>query len=134
MNRVLLGAAVAAIATFTSTSPADAQGAAAGGSFSSIAAHRPLPGLRMARHAGGRNGDFRHRPGGFRHIHVGDGFVGPGWGYEGYGYDYDDLNASWRPDSFNDWWHDRPDRAFPRWMARNRDCARRWYSADALSC
>ena len=43
-------------------------------------------------------------------------------------------NRSWQPDSYNDWWHDRPDRAFPRWMRRNQDCARRWYSADTLTC
>ncbi len=43
-------------------------------------------------------------------------------------------NRGWQPDSYNDWWHDRPDRAFPRWMSHNRDCARRWYSADTLTC
>ena len=43
-------------------------------------------------------------------------------------------NQSWRPDSYNDWWHDRPDRAFPRWMARNQDCSRQWYSGDTLRC
>jgi hypothetical protein len=43
-------------------------------------------------------------------------------------------NRSWEPDSYNDWWHDRPDRAYPRWMSRNQDCARRWYSGDVLTC
>lgn len=43
-------------------------------------------------------------------------------------------NRSWQPDSYNDWWHERPDRAYPRWMSRNLDCARRWYSADTLTC
>ena len=43
-------------------------------------------------------------------------------------------NRSWEPDSYNDWWHDRPERAYPRWMGRNQDCARRWYSGDVLTC
>jgi hypothetical protein len=43
-------------------------------------------------------------------------------------------NRSWQPDSYNDWWHDRPDRAFPRWMSHNQDCARPWYSGDTLRC
>jgi len=133
MHRVLLGT-VAAIAALTIVSPASAQGAAATLGFSSISVHRPLPGLGMARGAGNRHGDFRHGGGQSRHIHVGDGIVGAGWGYGGYGYDDYDVNASWRPESFNDWWHDRPDRAYPRWMTRNRDCARLWYSGDTLTC
>jgi hypothetical protein len=43
-------------------------------------------------------------------------------------------NRSWEPDSYNDWWHDRPDRAYPAWMRRNQDCQRMWYSADTLRC
>jgi hypothetical protein len=43
-------------------------------------------------------------------------------------------NRSWQPDSYNDWWHDRPDRAFPQWMSHNQDCARPWYSGDTLRC
>lgn len=33
-----------------------------------------------------------------------------------------DIDRSWDPNSFNDWWHDRPDRAYPRWVWHNRDC------------
>lgn len=43
-------------------------------------------------------------------------------------------NQSWQADSYNDWWHDRPDRAFPRWMTHNQDCSRQWYSGDTLRC
>jgi hypothetical protein len=43
-------------------------------------------------------------------------------------------NRSWAPDSYNDWWHDRPDRAYPAWMRRNQDCQRPWYSGDVLTC
>ena len=54
------------------------------------------------------------------------------FGYDGYG-DFDG-NRAFDPDKWNDWWHDRPDRAYPRWMSRNSDCARRWYSGDVLTC
>jgi hypothetical protein len=43
-------------------------------------------------------------------------------------------NRSWSPDSYNDWWHDRPDRAYPAWMRRNQGCQRPWYSGDILTC
>jgi hypothetical protein len=43
-------------------------------------------------------------------------------------------NRSWAPDSYNDWWHDRPDRAYPAWMRRNQGCQRPWYSGDVLTC
>ncbi len=43
-------------------------------------------------------------------------------------------NRSWAPDSYNDWWHDRPDRAYPAWMRRNQDCQRQWFSGDILRC
>ena len=43
-------------------------------------------------------------------------------------------NRSFAPDSYNDWWHDRPDRAYPAWMRHNRDCQRQWFSGDVLSC
>jgi hypothetical protein len=43
-------------------------------------------------------------------------------------------NRSFAPDSYNDWWHDRPDRAYPAWMRHNRDCQRQWFSGDVLRC
>jgi hypothetical protein len=43
-------------------------------------------------------------------------------------------NRTWEADSYNDWWHDRPDRAYPAWMRRNQGCARPWYSGDTLTC
>jgi hypothetical protein len=43
-------------------------------------------------------------------------------------------NRSWEPDSYNDWWHDRPDRAYPAWMRRNEGCQRPWYAGDTLRC
>jgi len=43
-------------------------------------------------------------------------------------------NRSWEPDSYNDWWHDRPDRAYPAWMRRNQDCQRPWFAGNTLTC
>ena len=53
------------------------------------------------------------------------------WGY------YDpDFNSAWDSDSYNDWWHDRPDRAFPRWVQHNEACApdRMWWSGSGWHC
>ena len=48
-------------------------------------------------------------------------------------------NHSWDSDSFNDWWHDRPDRAYPRWVLeqrRNGTCEadRMWWSGSGWHC
>ena len=48
-------------------------------------------------------------------------------------------NRSWDPDSYNDWWHDRPDRAYPRWVQEQRargtcDAARVWWSGAGWHC
>lgn len=40
----------------------------------------------------------------------------------------------WKSDSFNDWWHDRPDRAYPRWVQNNQNCERKWWGGDTLRC
>ena len=45
-------------------------------------------------------------------------------------------NRSWEPDSYNDWWHDRPDRSFPRWVKQNQNCEpdRMWWSGSGWHC
>ena len=75
--------------------------------------------------------DGRH---GRMQVHVHRGFPAA-YAYGAYG-DYGDFdgNRSFDPGKWNDWWHDRPDRAYPRWMSRNGDCARRWYNGDVLTC
>lgn len=50
---------------------------------------------------------------------------------------YDDRD--WAPQSANDWWHDRPDRAFPRWVLEQRargtcDPDRMWWSGSGWHC
>lgn len=126
MHRALLG--LAAIAAFATISPAQGQSVLAAGFTASAAS-------RSASSRGGLSGRFAERSfrnciGHCRHIRVGDGFAYSG--YNDYG-DYD-ANRSFDPDRWNDWWHERPERAFPRWMSRNHDCARPWFSADVLTC
>jgi hypothetical protein len=43
-------------------------------------------------------------------------------------------NQAWQSSGFNDWWHDRPDRAYPAWMRNNQDCAKQWYAGSTLRC
>ena len=43
-------------------------------------------------------------------------------------------NRGWDSNSYNDWWHDRPDRAYPAWMRRNQDCQRPWFAGNTLTC
>ena len=43
-------------------------------------------------------------------------------------------DSAWRPDSFNDWWHDRPDRSMPRWVRNNQNCERMWWSGGGWRC
>ena len=43
-------------------------------------------------------------------------------------------DTAWRPESFNDWWHERPERSYPAWMRRNQDCQRSWWDGAVLRC
>lgn len=48
-------------------------------------------------------------------------------------------NRSWEPDSYNDWWNDRPDRAYPRWVQEQRrrgtcNPDRMWWSGSGWHC
>jgi hypothetical protein len=43
-------------------------------------------------------------------------------------------DTAWRPDSFNDWWHERPNRSYPAWVLRNQDCQRSWWNGATLRC
>ena len=134
MVRALLGlAGIAALATFT---PAQGQSLAA----SEFSASSGLHGIRVVQPPppgyppGFSNGGGR---GHGHHVHVGDQVaVGYGYGYAGGYYDYSDFdgNRSFDPDKWNDWWHDRPDRAFPRWMQNNQNCERIWYSGAGWRC
>ena len=83
------------------------------GGFTGVTVHRGRSGHDGIRH----------------HRNRGDGFgvyVGPRDGY--------DLNRGWAPDSYNDWWHDRPDRAFPRWIGQNQNCERQYWTGGGWRC
>ena len=83
-------------------------------------------------------GDCREIRGSGHHHGHGDrgfacgGFTG-GWAYADSEWAVTN-NHSWDSDSYNDWWHDRPDRAFPRWMQSNQDCARLWWGGGGWRC
>jgi len=74
-------------------------------------------------------GDWGRRDGDRRDGRYGD--VYPGY------YDYGAWalynNRGWESDSFNDWWHDRPDRAAPRWTRDRRTC-REYWSGGGWTC
>ena len=141
MHRVLLGLAL----TVSITVPASAEGLSAASGFSSLSAFGASGSGRLQTLKGrpaGTHGRFNGSHGGFdggsdgshrRHIRVDDGFDGVPWGWGYYDGDYD-ANRSFDPDRWNDWWHNRPDRAFPRWVANNQNCERIWYSGAGWRC
>ena len=58
-------------------------------------------------------------------LFVGD-FYGGAWAYYN--------NRTWDPDSYNGWWHDRPDRAYPRWVQNTQNCDRMWWGGGVWRC
>ena len=73
-------------------------------------------------------------------VHSGSSFVGkPGRDHRRHRradgvvlYDRDyQGDTAWRSDGFNDWWHDRPERSYPRWLLSNHNCDRMWWSGGA---
>ena len=77
----------------------------------------------------GKGGGHHGRRGDFRRGHRGNDDVVFYDNYREYQGD-----TAWKSDSFNDWWHDRPDRAYPRWLTNNQNCERKWVAADTLRC
>jgi hypothetical protein len=90
-------------------------------SASGVTIHHGLPpGLERSFRGDepGHDGDRRRRRGGTIIVYDRD--------YQG--------DTAWRSSSYNDWWHERPDRASPRWMAANQDCQRMWWSGGGWRC
>jgi hypothetical protein len=125
--RVLLG--LAASAVIASVAPAKAQSFGPS-NFGAPSGTRWVTSPPQA-DPGRRDG---HRRG---HVHRGGPAGAFAYGYGGYN-DYGDFdgNRSFDPDKWNDWWHDRPDRAFPRWVWSNQNCAadRMWSSGSGWRC
>lgn len=83
------------------------------------------PSLSFHGDFGRQHGDRdRHHP--RRHRGFGDSVFIYDRDYQG--------DTVWRSNSFNDWWHDRPDRAYPRWLQTNQNCERPWYAGTTLRC
>ena len=86
---------------------------------------------------GGHHGGFHRRDRKFDDFrdsrrdrrHRGDDVVADNWGW----YGYSDINRSWDYDSFNDWWHERPWRSYPRWMT-STSCDRLWWGGGSWRC
>lgn len=59
-----------------------------------------------------------------------------GYGYGYYAYTDVGTNDAFDPSQYNDWWHDRPDRAYPRWVWHNQNCTpdRMWWSGAGWRC
>ena len=87
---------------------------------------------------GGVTPRFGCLSGGDRHHRGRSGCDAGGWIYDSSQWALYN-NRSWEPDSYNDWWHDRPDRAFPRWVQEQRargtcEPNRMWWSGSGWHC
>ena len=134
MDRKFLTAAALAAACTFSAAPAGAQ------HWSGMDRHKPAG--TTVQH---RSSDFLGECSGGRDSQHARRGVNPGCSSFGESSVYADgewalyNNRSWDPDSYNDWWRDRPDRAFPRWVVEQRTrgtCSpdRMWWSGSGWHC
>ncbi len=116
MRGVLMGMAALAALGAVPAAPAAAEEAPVlqfhGGGFGKVLTARPAVPF------GEGIGDRRRGRGGTSFVYD--------RGYQG--------DSAFKSDGFNDWWHDRPDRAFPRWMNNNDGCQRLWWSGGGWRC
>ena len=138
MRPQLLGVAAAVAAIAFPATPALADGStapfAAFGSAPAFSGTQSGVRVRIHRGTSARydNGDGGHR----RHHRRDRGdtiVVGDPWGWDGGQWALYN-NRTFDSDSYNDWWHDQPSRAYPRWMSQNLGCDKPWYSGDVLRC
>ncbi len=118
MQRALLGLA-ASLAAIAIPAPAQAQD----GSRSAFTALSGASSFNPDFRNDGdrrRDRDRRRHRGGDRYVFFGDRE------YQG--------DTTWRHDSFNDWWHERPHRSYPAWVSRNQNCERLWWSGGGWRC
>lgn len=143
MDAKLLTAAVLGAALTLSAGPGQAQLAPAMGLPTATTPEppgvRPIPerrGLRgiPERPDRCRDGNFRHMRNDVRfRCGFGDGFAYADGEWALYN------NPAFKPNSYNDWWNDRPDRAFPRWVQEQHargtcDPDRMWWSGSGWHC
>lgn len=125
MRIMLLGLAASAGALALAPAPAAAQGWAGQGFAISS-------GSQTSAFTGSERCSDGTRCGGDRRRHRRDDGVIGTWVESGQWARYN--NPSFESDSYNDWWHDQPWRAYPRWMTKNENCDRMWYSGNVLRC
>lgn len=128
MRNLLLATAALLAAAAIPASPAQAQSSGSA-AFAGVSSHRH-GGSSVRIHNGFVSGPGDRQ--GRRHGRFDDDAAIGTW-YEGGEWALYN-NRTWEPDSYNDWWHDRPDRAFPRWMANNGGCQRMWWSGGGWRC
>lgn len=139
MERALLGAVLIAAAPLTLAAPASAQSFLAASISASSGVHDlGFVGTRNAHgvhvHRGSHQGfDIHFTNGSMPNNHDEHNFA------DNYASDYYtdfDANRSFDPDKWNDWWHERPERSFPRWVWRNHNCTedRMWWSGAGWRC
>lgn len=136
MDSKLLTAALFGAAIAFSAAPAPAQEFS--GVVSPTARFPERPGLRGSppHRFACRDGDFRNMRGDVRRdgrVRCGDGFAYADGEWALYN------NRAFDPDSYNDWWNDRSDRAFPRWVQEQHargTCTpdRMWWSGSGWHC
>jgi hypothetical protein len=123
--RVVLLAAAGLIAAAAFAAPAAAGGSAAAGftGFTGVTVHHgsgftSLQSLHRNRHRDGRRDGRRDRGYDAAYLYPPE--------YQG--------DSLWRAESYNDWWHERPWRAYPAWMTRNQNCERQYWSGGGWTC
>ena len=132
MRAVMLGLAASAAAIALGAAPAAAAERWSDPDFmaaANVVVHRSSEGVV----GGPAHGDDRDRRRDRRHRRDRDidvAYVGGLYGGEWSLYN----NRSFEPSSYNDWWHDRPDRAFPRWMQSNQGCERQYWTGAGWRC
>lgn len=124
MRNLLLATAAVLAAAAVPVFPAQAQSSASA-AFVGVPSGNGGAGVRVHRGFGGHGDRGRHGrfdDGGA----IGTWYEGGEWALYN--------NRTWEADSYNDWWHDRPDRAFPRWVMTNTNCERMWSSGSGWRC
>lgn len=114
MRRLLLTAAGTLVALTIAAAPAaaiDSQQSSAG-----VTVHRGGPKFV----SGDFRDDRRNRRGSDNGIYYGDRE------YQG--------DTAWRAQGFNDWWHERPWRSYPRWISTNSSCERKYWAGGEWRC
>ncbi len=134
MRKLLLGLAAPLAAIAVPAAPAAALDPAASqfttGSAAGVTVHRGGQGRFVGdfrRDHRDRDGD-RDRHDRRRHRDFDGGVLIGSWDREWQG------DTAWRADSYNDWWHERPWRSYPRWVQSNTNCEREWQGGGVWRC